>query len=396
MPHFRYIARNSVGENISGTVEAPSAEAAAAELKSLGHFVMNITRTRERQGVQLDRAWLRRAVIEPLFYRVSLRQLAFLFHELHVTTNAGISVGRSLDLVLGKTRNRRLFSALQQITSAVQNGQPLSQEMKRFPTIFTPVMTQLIQVGEQTGDIAGMLGQLARYLDNEISIRRRILTAMAYPIILLVALISIPTVPTLVVKGFRQWLPEFAGRAVPLGAIVLGWWLFSRLSSSIEPVMKAWDAFKIRIPIIGTVSKKYTIARFSRAVAALYQAGVLLPTSLNLAAEACGNRYIRDILRQKVPEVQAGRPLSEVLGESRQFPDNVIHMVHAGEMTGNLDQLLTKVAEYNEDEADASVQRMIFLILPLGVVLGGVLVAIQVIQFYTGYFESMFKAGESE
>ena len=177
-----------------------------------------------------------------------------------------------------------------------------------------------------------------------------------------------------------------------LAPIIVGLFLFFRVGLSNPRIRYNWDAFIIRIPYLGNTLKQFAMAKFGRAFGALYAGGVAVNKSLMLAADACGNEYLRAKIHPAVRTLETGAGITETLASTHAFSPIVMDMVHTGEATGNLDQMLTKVSEFYEDEAEVRSQQLGKVVGVVAIIAVGIYVLIVLIKFYTGYFSGLLNA----
>lgn len=370
MPQFRYEARTAENQSISGVMQADDERAVVAELVAMGHMVTAVKR--ERVAALISP---RTGVFDRLFFRARTKDLAFFSRQMAHLLGSGMSVGEALNLLQSRVRNKKLRTALMHMGQRAQDGAPLSGEMRQFPTLFPESLVSMVEVGETSGDLAGMFEQAARYLDNEHKIRSKISLYTFYPKALLVFALLISTVPTLFLVGTGEWLVQVAAMAAQIGIPLVVLWVAFRIALGYPTIALGYDRLKLAIPWLGGVVRKFCGARFCRCLGYLYHAGVPIVSATDVGAKSCGNLHMRDRLLGLSPLLQQGAPISDVLARSGQFPAEVIHMAAAGEKSGDLDSLLTKVADYMEEEADTSANKAVLLSLPLSVVLIGFIVA---------------------
>ncbi|MCS6860320.1 MAG: type II secretion system F family protein [Abditibacteriales bacterium] len=396
MPTFQYEARDKSGNLVTGSMEASDERTIAAQLREAGFWVTAIRRTsRSAPGTHAS-------PLDGLFLRVRLVDLAVFFRELHTMVKAGMSLYRALDVQANNAANPRLRRILREMAPAVLEGKPLSGEMAKFPTVFSPLLIGLVKAGEVGGMLERTLLDAANYLDREIELRRKIHRALIYPaIVCIVAFLVGAFVPvaTDVVNG--RWIALFVSiltnliALLPFIAPFVALWLINRMMSPTAGVRKAIDALKLYVPLWGSVARKFALAKFCRALSALYGAGLPLSQSLPLAADACGNAAIGSHVKSIVPHVEKGTKLSDLLRQSPYFTPMVIQMMVTGEETGSLDAVLAHVADHYEAEAEVAVNQMVIV----GSVLLFLLVAFfvvlpRLIGFYTGYFHNIFQEAE--
>ncbi len=391
MPVFRYVATTEAGKEFRGSVEAADRVAAERDLTLKGYRVIGmaaVSQTVAEVTGKPEPTAFQRTFVDPILFRVSARRLAWFFHELATTTNAGMSLGESLELIGRGLHPVRFRAAVQELREAVQQGRMLSTEMKRFPTIFPELAVALVRAGEQSGNMPEMFRGVAEWLEYEIGIRTKLFTATIYPKFILV--VAVASVIMVVGANLVHTNPALLAAICPLVGVgaVVAWFFYKGVERWMEQFAK-WreggDRLKLAIPVIGGMFRKFAIARFARTMAATFRAGMLMDQSLEVAANACGNIAMRDRLKPVIPDVMAGGSLAEALRKTREFPETVIHMVATGERTGDLDKLLENVAHHTSEEADATAQRMIPVVFVASLLLIAVLVLIILISFWSGW-----------
>jgi len=372
MPQFRYEARTAENQSISGVMQAEDERAVVAQLVAMGHMVTAVKRERVAPLVPP-----RSGIFDRLFFRARTKDLAFFSRQMAHLLGSGMSVGEALTLLQNRVRSPKLRTALMHMGQRVQDGAPLSGEMRQFPTLFPESLISMVEVGEASGDLAGMFEQAAHYLDNEHKIRSKISLYTFYPKALLVFALLISTVRTLCFQGTGAWLVQVATMAAHIGIPLVVLWIAFRIALGYPAFAHGYDRLKLAIPWFGGVIRKFCGARFCRCLGYLYHAGVPITAATGVGAKSCGNLHMRDRLLGMTPLLQQGAPISDVLARSGQFPAEVIHMAAAGERSGDLDSLLAKVADYMEEEADASANKAVLLSLPLSVILIGFIVVLR-------------------
>jgi len=397
MPTFRYVAVGRDGKQIAGTLDAQDERAVATVVRENGYMVTSIARATQRTASTTAVAppgVTRSGPLDALFFRVKLRNLVFLMNQLHHAINAGMSVGESLTVAGERMRHGRLRFVVQQMARNTQQGAKLSDEMRRFPTVFTESMIGMVAAGETSGDLAGMLKRVADFLDYENRMRMRLALQSFYPIALILFALFVPTAVTLFLRGPEVWLHQVARLFVWVAAPTLLFIVAKRLLSSVPGFAAGYDQFKLAIPGIGNMIRKMCVSRFCHTLAALYSAGLGMLQAVETAACGCGNHHLMRRLMSMLPSLREGAHIADVLEETRQFPNEVIHMAHVGERTGDLDSLLHKVAEYMEEEADAAANKALLIVLPVLLVIVGVvffLECLPLIHQYLSPYEELMK-----
>jgi len=289
--------------------------------------------------------------------------------------------------------------AVREAARKVPNGTPLSEVMRRHPKVFSELDVALVAAGEHGGHLDTMLNANADYLERQREFQQVLSRETFYPKILLLAVLFIPLATQVIIVGMTQnALAAFtvALKALALYALigvvpaVIIYLVYRNLVAS-ESGRYALDNFKLRVPLIGKVVTRAAWARLCRALAALYSAGVNIPTAIRLAGRTSGNHAIIRAVDQSIPKLEKGGVLSDALAATGQIPSLALSMLRTGEQTGNIDVTMTKVADYFEGEAFTATRQMTIAIVPIAVILFGVIVLLQVVGFYLGHYTEMLQ-----
>lgn len=324
--------------------------------------------------------------------RIRAKELSIFFRELYTMINAGVSLYRALELQSQTTVSPRLKRILREISTRIQGGEKFSAQLEKHPVVFSKLIVGLIRAGEATGGLDTMCQRAADYLEKEFHLQETVKRETFYPKILALAIIFIPTVPTLFLQGPGVWFNEILKYVAMAAPIVIGggvlWCGYKQYLQTLKGKFNI-DGAKLRVPLFGKVIQRLSLAKFCRALAALYSAGVGYIQALPMAADACGNEAIADALRSATHHVEAGGKLSEVLSRSRNFHPMVIQMIVTGEETGSLDASLSKVADFLEREAETAIHQMTVALGPILILIGAGLVLAKVVGFYTNLYGSL-------
>ncbi len=325
------------------------------------------------------------------------RLQAEVFGELAAMVHAGVNIGEALGAVAEDLHDRRMAEALAQAGHEVSRGGRLSESLARHERLFSPLTVAIVEVGESSGRLEQALRTGQQYHERDFELRHLLTRELAYPIVLFAAILLIP----LLGQAILVWMTDtFAAAAllvirqlllygivlgVPVGAIALIW----RAMSNSEQGRVRLHGVLLNIPIVGGVLRKLAVARFCRALASLYSSGVLLGTAVRLAGDAAGNAKVRDELTRNVGQIDGGASLSEALAGSALMPRTVLTMLKTGERTGDIDGMAQNVADHLEREAETSTKQLAVSLTPVAVLIAGVIVAIMLLGFYTGYAERL-------
>lgn len=385
MPVYRYTAKNQQGGTVTGLVEAEDPRRAAGIVREMGLLPLDVYPERTANAQQAEQMVMQK-VVYPVYSGVSVRDLAIFYRQLATAVRAGIPIHRALISVAENTGKPRLRRVVQTVVNDLMQGKPLAQAMRKQPHVFDELQIALIQAGEESGLLDNMLERLADYLERDYKLRLKIRAGTFYPKVLLVAGIFIPKIPILVVGGgLIPYLRETVGWAGPILLAVLAIVALVRIALQVEPLREAYDSLKLMFPGIGGLVRQLAMARFSRAMAALFSAGVPLQRAIAISALAADNYYLTKRLRSAVTAVEHGQSLSSAFQQTGVMPPLVLDMLRTGESTGSVDAMMDKVAEYYEQETDVKSHQAV-IALSVGVyLLIALWIASMIIGFWQGY-----------
>jgi len=381
MKIFNYTGKNKEGELVRGEIEAEN-EMAAARLLS----------TREITTVSVEEG-VKRSLT--LFGKASLKDKVIMMRQLATMINAGLPIAQSIKTLELQTKKTSVKKILASAASDVEGGSQLSNALARFPETFTQLDLTLIASGETSGTLDKALLRMADQLEKEQSLMRKIRGALIYPIFVLVVVVVVVAVMVIYVMpqmeglytSFGAQLPfltrmmisisHFLSKFAPyLILIGIGLAIFTGFAIKRPAGRKVWDNLKIHLPIINVLLIKMYMARFSRTLSGLVGSGVPLLDSLNIVSRAVGNVIYEELILAASEKVKAGVALSDALRDNPEFLPIVSEMISVGEKTGELDSMLSNLADYFEDEVDVAVKSISNLIEPVMIVILGGLVAI--------------------
>ncbi len=397
MAAYAYNAINSLGVESLGEVHAPDPSSAREQLRVRGLLA---TELRELPSAGEESARTAFKKIKPKSLQIFSRQFATMIE-------AGLNVVSALVILEHQTDDKYLGAVIRELRADVEGGMLLSQAMARHPKVFNRLYVSMVEAGEAAGILDTVLDRVAYQIEKETKIKRRVKGAMIYPTMVLIF-------ATLVLVGMLLFLvPVFVNIFAQLGGdlptltkgvlacsnfIKATWFvLFPGAIASVfgikrflktEMGRRRWDRLKLRLPMkIGDVVRKVTMARFSRTLSTLVAAGVDIIKALEITGQTAGNWVVEDALagvRQKVGE---GVPIAQPLIENSVFPAMVSQMVKIGEETGELEKMLGKIADFYEDEVDASIQSLTSIVEPIMMLGVGIMVGVVIISMYLPMFK---------
>jgi type IV pilus assembly protein PilC len=399
MAAFTYSAINSTGLELRGNINAPDREAAREQLRVRGLLAQNLVEL-PASGEQSVRTAFKK--IKPKALQVFSRQFATMI-------DAGLSVVSALVVLEEQTEDKYLAAVVTELRADVEGGLLLSQAMGRHPKVFSRLYIAMVEAGEAAGILDQVLDRVAFQIEKETAIKRRVKSAMIYPTMVMIfaTLVLIGMLMFLVpifVKIFQdlggelptltQWVVNVSDflRAnyyfvfPTIGAFIFG----LRKAKRTEKGRKVWDRIKLKVPMkIGAVVLKVTMARFSRTLSTLIAAGVDIIKALEITGQTAGNWVIEEALADVRNKVQEGVPIAQPLAENPVFPPMVAHMIRIGEETGELEKMLGKVADFYEEEVDASISALTSIIEPLMMIGVGCMVGVIIISMYLPMFKML-------
>jgi type IV pilus assembly protein PilC len=391
---FAYTGRNASGKLVKGRVDAPSESAVASRLQSMGLAPVSIAEVGEGSGLQ-------REISIPGFTKgVKLKDLAVMSRQMATMIGSGLSLLRTLNILSEQTESKPLAKILSTVRDDVETGISTSEAFAKHAESFPPLMISMIRAGETGGFLEGSLDSIAENFEKEVRLRGKIKSAMTYPVIVLVmSLVSVIAMLVFIVPVFKSMFEQLGGQlplptmmlvylseamvyVVPI-LVVVGiafgiWWPRNK---NTERVRKFLDPLKLKLPVFGKLLTKIAVARFSRNFSNMIAAGVPILQALHIVGETSGNWVIEDSLKKVAESVRQGHSVAGPLAEQPVFPAMVTQMIAVGEDSGSLEVMLTKIAEFYDQEVEAATEQLTAMIEPLmvaflGIVVGGMIVAL--------------------
>ena len=399
MAAFTYDAINAEGRELRGEVHAADVASAQEQLRQRGLLAQSLV---ERRA--MGESGARNA-----FKKVKAKSLQVFFRQLATMIEAGVSVVAALVTLEEQTDDKYLREVIAEIRSDVEAGMVLSKAFARHPKVFNRLYVSLIEAGESSGTLDEVLDRAATQIEKETKLKRRVRGAMVYPavvttfatLVLTFMLMFIIPVFVGVYDQLHGELPSLTKFVMAMSDALRHWWfiIFPAIAVLVfglrrlkrtEKGRQVWDRFKLRIPMrIGDVVQKIALARMSRTLATLVAAGVDIIRALDIAATTAGNWVIEQSLAHVRERVHDGIPIGEPLTADPVFPPMLGQMVKIGEETGELEKMLGKVADFYEDEVDASIQSLTSIIEPVLMIGVGAMVGTIVISMYLPMFKMM-------
>jgi type IV pilus assembly protein PilC len=413
MAVFEYEVIDRGGKVIRGERDAAAAEVLRTNLAREGLFVIDIRRARRgmaalawpRGGVgsSLGKAWT--DVLTRLTQRVKVTDLVLFTGQLAAMIDAGLHLLRSLTALAEETRVKHFKVAIEQVAADVAGGESLAEAMEKHPHAFNKFYVSLTRAGESSGRLPEVLSQLATYLEKVAQLRRKVIGALSYPLVILSFTTLILSAMVFYVVPIFEDVYKRVNAPLPLPTqmlitvsrgirsnipiallILLGIGVFVYLGMRTDSGRRLLDGCKLRLPLFGPLIRKAIIAKVCRTFSTLLNSGVPVLEALEITAGVAGNRLIEEAIRRTANEIEGGGTIASSFRQSGQFPSMVTQMIATGEETGKLPELLNKTALYYEQQVDSAVTALASLIEPIMIVFVGAVAGAIIIALYLPIF----------
>ena len=406
MPTFQYEAMNNVGQPMKGNVDAASSEDAISKIRAMGNFPTKIRESGGKAKGSKAKAGPRAAAASrPTTRRVGnvkTKLLTQFTRQLSTLQDAGLPILRSLRILQEQQKPGPLRVAIRLVAEDVEAGLALSESMGKYPRAFDRLYVNMVRAGELGGVLDLILQRLADFMERTEALRRKIIGAMIYPsAVIFFALTIVMGLMIFVVPKFEKIFADQGDDLPAITASLLGFsewivgggWLWilglpvgiiivARILRATEGGAFLLDKLKLKVPVLGAITGKSSIARFSRTLGTLLSAGVPILDALAITADTAGNEVYTRALRKVRESIREGESIAKPLRQARVVDSMVTNMIDVGEETGELDNMLTKIADNYEEEVEVMVSGMVSLLEPVMVItLGGIVGYIVVALF---------------
>jgi type IV pilus assembly protein PilC len=398
MPVFVYKARDELGKQIKGVMEAKNREALAGKLSSIGYFVTDITEQKTALKLSFGERFVKVKTEDLILFNVQLANMIA----------AGLSLLTSLRTLTKQVENRKFREVIQDVYRSIEAGGTFSDALAKHPKIFTPLMIHMIHAGEVSGTLDKVLDRLAIFAEHQADLEERIKGAMVYPIILVIvgfsvimflsiflipmfvdvflkAGITLP-MPTKIVFAFSQIVKKY-WYVIIAGGIGLMAGIKHYVNTPGGSLL--FDKYLLKLPVVGVLARKLAIARFARTLSTLTASGVPILECLEIVEKVVGNEIIARVVKRVREGVSEGSKLAEPLRISEEFPPDTIQMIAVGEESGSLDIMLTKIADFYDTSVNYSVKKLTTMIEPIFLILVGSAVGFLLASVFLPMFDMM-------
>jgi type IV pilus assembly protein PilC len=395
---FTYTARAVNGELKSATIEAPNRDEVIKQLKQQRLNVVKIDEGSAPKKKSMG--------------AIKMRDIVIFTRQFSTMINSGLPLVQALDILAHQSENPALKEVTRQVVFDVESGNTVADALRKHPKAFSELYVNMVAAGEAGGILDTILMRLAVFMEKNDALVRKVKGAMIYPgVIMSVAAIAITVLLLFVIPTFETM---FASANIPLPLptrLVIGasrflkqyWWVIILAAGAGVFLLRRYyatpdgklviDRLLLKAPVLGDVLRKSAVSRFTRTLGTLISSGVSILDGLEITAKTSGNRVIQDAIMESRASIAGGETIAAPLKKSQVFPPMVISMIAVGEQTGGLDEMLTKIADFYDEEVDAAVSGLLALMEPVMIVFLGVVVGGMVIAMYLPIFDMVNAAG---
>jgi len=405
MPRFFYIARDRVGHKQTGIEEASTQEEALSRLQTRDLIIVNIfPEYKETTGISPD--VVSRARFKPKHYRITGDDLVLFCRQLSTLLGAGVTILKSLEIIALQIASRRLYSVIKDLQKNMEAGFSFHEALARHPNVFSDLWTNLVESGEASGNLAIVLGRLASYLERNAAFRRKVISALIYPAILMAAglgallFLTIKIIPTFaeLFKGFNVTFPPltriliatslFIKKFIFIMVIVfiIACWMLRKYIRT-RAGRKIYEKFLLNLPVFGEFFRVFIIERFTSEMATLLESGVPILYSLEITERSVANLVLAEIIHRIKEDVRQGKTLSHPLERSGFFEPMAVQMVTIGEEIGELSNMFKRLNVFYQEYVDTFLIRFTTMFEPIMLVFMGLVIGIIVIGMFLPIFQ---------
>lgn len=392
MTTFTYTARSFSGDLKTATLEASSRDDVIAQLR------------RQRLSVvKIDDAGIPKKARRG---HIKMRDVVIFTRQFSTMINAGLPLVQALNILAEQSQNKVLSDVTRKVVFDVESGKTVADAMGKHPQAFSPLYVNMVAAGEAGGILDTILMRLATFMEKNDALIRKVKGASIYPsVIMSVAAIAVTVLLVFVIPVFENLFTS-AGLALPLptrivmgmsrflkgywyaviSVVVTAFFMYKRYAATPNGRLNI-DKMLLRVPVLGDVIRKAAVSRFTRTLGTLVSSGVSILDGLEITARTAGNRVVQDAIMESRASIAGGDTIAQPLKKSGVFPPMVISMISVGEQTGGLDEMLSKIADFYDDEVDAAVGNLLSLLEPMMIVFLGVVVGGMVVSMYLPIFD---------
>ena len=430
MPTFQYEALNGSGQQVKAEIDAGTSDEAISKVRSQGYFVTKIREKAAKKAAKSSpgdptataapaapaapaaaRRKKKKKGLNDLSFsvgKVSQKILVQFTRQLSTLQDAGLPILRSVKILHQQQKPGLMRDALDDVAADVEGGTTLSESFSRHPRVFDKLYVNMVQAGETGGVLDVILQRLAEFMEKSQKLKRRLKGAMIYPaVVISFACLMVTGIMIIVIPKFKKLFAQFKTGLPEITQILInvsywmaheyGWawvlgtpfgvYFFIKLVGKTKPGRFVLDVVKLKIPVMGQIIKKSTIARFTRTLGTLLSAGVPILEAINITRDTCGNMVYEKALQKVHDAIREGEGFANPLRNARVCDSIVVNMIDVGEETGDMDKMLMKIADNYDEEVDVMVASMVSILEPIMIVVLGTIVGFIVIAVFYPYIK---------
>jgi len=396
MPIYQYVAKNETGEKVQGRGETSSSQALAANLRKKGLWVISIQEAKVKDAAGKGQKG----------GKVGLIKVAIFCRQLATLLEAGVPIVRAIRDLGEQSEDPILSRILLDMAEQIESGAKFSDALKKYPQVFSTLVCYMVEAGEESGNLTGVMDELTSYLEDQVALKRKIKGATAYPIfvagffIIAVSAIVFYLIPQFgeIFAGFDAELPFFTRLVLGISNFMIQKWYFE--IGGIVAIIVGYTAYsktvkgrynidkiKLKLPLFGKLVHKIVLVRFCRSLSTMIGAGVTVVSALSITSFIAGNVIIKESIENVREGIIQGSTVAKEMGKQIFFPKMLVRMVSVGEESGKLNEMLSKISAFYNDEVTAAINGLTSIIEPLLIILLGGVVAIVILALYFPIFQ---------
>lgn len=395
MPIYEYIAKDQTGKSIRGTIESDDKASALDKLRTDNLIIISVKETTPEKR----RVWVMRGGI-------GIDDLVVFSRQLATMVDAGIPILGSLDILSQQAENKYFKEVLTKVRDDIETGFSLSNAFAKHPKVFSALYLSMVKAGESSGMLDEILDRLATYLEKTAALQKKIKSALVYPgvvttmalAITILLLVNVIPVFKNIFSGFGAALPTSTLILIAVSDIFRKYFLMVLVGMGVFLYSFRWykntkkgrfnfDKFLLRLPVFGILFTKVAVSKFTRTLSTLVRSGVPILSSLEVVSKTCGNSVFEAAIDEVRLSVREGESIATPLEKSKVFPPMVVKMIAVGEQTGELEKMLSKIADFYDEQVDAAVSGLTSMIEPLIIAFLGVVIGTIVICMFMPIFK---------
>ncbi len=393
---YAYKVKDRSGQVANGVIEGDSISTVVGKLRQMGYTVINVNERSASKGT---------ASLQFFKKKVKTKDITVFSRQFATMISSGLSLTKSLNILAEQTENSTFAEVLVKLQKDVEAGQSLSEALASRPDVFNSLFINMVKAGETGGVLDEVLLRVAEHFEKDTVLKSKIKSAMAYPLIMFImSMLIVFAMITFIVPVFVNMFAQLGGD-LPLPTLILVfasnairsfWYVFIGLIMAIRFAVKNYkktpqgkfffDTMKLKLPVFGVLNTKMAVARFTRTFGTLVSSGVPILQGLDIVSETANSEVISRAVKEARISIKEGETIAKPLAKSAVFPPMVVQMIAVGEETGQLDEMLTKIADFYDQEVTAMVEGLTSLIEPLmigamGFVIGGIIISLYLPMF---------------